>query len=124
MSAADYLLGIGLQAIEQRVRELTTSAYEKLSNIGGVTLYGPENMNDRGGILSFSIEHIHPHDIAQVAAEHGVAIRAGHHCCQPLMQQLGVSSTARASFNFYNNELDIAALTRAIHDAKEIFTSR
>ncbi len=122
--AAEYLLGIGLRAIEQRVRELTISAYDKLSSIDGVTLYGPENINDRGGILSFSVEHIHPHDIAQVAAEHGVAIRAGHHCCQPLMQQLGVSSTARASFSFYNNELDIAALTRAIHDAKEIFASR
>ena len=90
------------------------------AEIAGVTLYGPENSKSRGGILSFNIDGIHPHDIAQIAGDQGVAIRAGHHCCQPLMQHLGVSSTARASFSFYNNKEDITALVMAIHQAQKI----
>lgn len=123
-AAADYLRGIGLQAIEQRVKELARLAYEKLSSVDGIRLYGPGPGLDSSGILSFNIDGIHPHDLAQIAAEHGVAIRAGHHCCQPLMQRLGVSSTARASFNLYNNEQDIAALVAAIQDAKRILGYR
>jgi len=119
-AAVEYLLGIGMQAIEQRLRELTVHAYQTLLDIDGTTLYGPENAGNRSGIISFNIDDIHPHDVAHIAAEQGVAIRAGHHCCQPLMQQLGVSSTARASFNIYNNEQDIAALGRAIEEAKRV----
>lgn len=119
-AAVEYLLGIGMQAIEQRLRELTVHAYQTLSDIDGTTLYGPESAGNRSGIISFNIDDIHPHDVAHIAAEQGVAIRAGHHCCQPLMQQLGVSSTARASFNIYNNEQDIAALARAIEEAKRV----
>ena len=78
----------------------------------------------KAGILSFVPDGIHPHDIAHIAAESGVAIRAGHHCCQPLMQRLGVSSTARASFYLYNNEQDIDALAAAINDAKRILGGR
>jgi len=123
-AAADYLRGIGLRAIERRVKELALLAYEKLSRVNGIRLHGPGPGLDSSGILSFNIDGIHPHDLAQIAAEHGVAIRAGHHCCQPLMQQLGVSSTARASFNLYNNEQDIAALVAAIQDAKRILDYR
>lgn len=123
-TAVDYLRGIGLPAIEQRVKDLALMAYENLSSVGGIRLYGPGPGLDRSGILSFNIDGIHPHDIAHIAAEHGVAIRAGHHCCQPLMQHLGVSSTARASFNLYNNEQDIAALVSAILDAKRILGCR
>ena len=118
--AADYIDGIGRQAIERWERELVATAFEALSEIAGVTLYGPENSKSRGGILSFNIDGIHPHDIAQIAGDQGVAIRAGHHCCQPLMQHLGVSSTARASFSFYNNKEDITALVMAIHQAQKI----
>jgi len=123
-AAADYLRNIGLRAIEQQVKSLMLLAYEKLSSIGGIHLYGPAPGLNRGGIISFNIGGIHPHDIAHIAAEHGVAIRAGHHCCQPLMQHLGVSSTARASFNLYNNERDITALVAAILDAKRILGHR
>jgi cysteine desulfurase/selenocysteine lyase len=123
-SAVDYLRGVGLPAIEQRVKDLALLAYENLSSVDGIHLYGPDPGLERSGILSFNIEGIHPHDIAHIAAEHGVAIRAGHHCCQPLMQHLGVSSTARASFNLYNNEQDIAALLAAILDAKRILGHR
>ena len=118
--AADYLHDIGIETIEQRVRDLTTIAFEALSEVAGINIYGPAEHDSRSGILSFNIDGIHPHDIAHIAAEHGVAIRAGHHCCQPLMRQLKVSSTARASFNFYNNEGDIAALTNAVTKAKQV----
>lgn len=123
-AAADYLRDIGLQAIEQRVKDLALLAYENLSSVSGIRLYGPDPGLDSSGILSFNIDGIHPHDVAHIAAENGVAIRAGHHCCQPLMHHLGVSSTARASFNLYNNEQDIAALMAAILDAKRILDPR
>lgn len=123
-AAVEYLQDIGMTAIEQRVQELTNQACRTLSEIEGLTLYGSPANTNHGGILSFNIDKIHPHDVAHIAAEHGVAIRAGHHCCQPLMQRLGVSSTARASFSFYNNEEDIAALAQAILDAKQILGSR
>jgi cysteine desulfurase/selenocysteine lyase len=122
--AADYLRNIGLGAIEQRVKDLTLLAYENLSNIGDAHLYGPGPGLDHNGILSFNIGGIHPHDLAHIASEHSVAIRAGHHCCQPLMRHLGVSSTARASFNLYNNKQDITALVEAIQDAKRILGHR
>ena len=118
--AVDYIQGIGRQIIEARERELAIKTYEILSDIDGVVIYGPENNHNRAGILSFNIDGIHPHDIAQIAGEQGVAIRAGHHCCQPLMQHLNTSSTARASFSLYNNKEDIAALAMAIHEAKKI----
>ncbi|MDH3388672.1 MAG: SufS family cysteine desulfurase [Gammaproteobacteria bacterium] len=123
-TAVDYLSTIGLKAIEQRVRDLTDYAYQTLEAFDEVLLYGPETGNERGGILSFNIEGIHPHDVAQVAGEQGVAIRAGHHCCQPLMQRLGVSSTARASLNFYNNEQDISALADVINETVKLFGKR
>jgi len=119
-AAADYLLDIGWESITSRINELTISAFEMLSETAGIQIYGPPRNIRRAGILSFNIEGIHSHDIAHVAAERDVAIRAGHHCCQPLMQHLGISGTARASFSFYNNEQDIAALVGAIHDAKQL----
>jgi cysteine desulfurase/selenocysteine lyase len=116
--AADYIHEIGRQSIEKWEHKLGVAAFEALSEIDGITIYGPENSQIRSGILSFNIDGIHPHDIAQIAGEQNVAIRAGHHCCQPLMQHLNTSSTARASFSFYNNEEDIAALVKAIHQTK------
>jgi len=118
--AADYIEEVGRDSIEKREQELSITAFEALSKIGGVTLYGPENSLRRSGILSFNVDGIHPHDIAQIAGEQGVAIRAGHHCCQPLMQHLNTSSTARASFSFYNNTDDITALVMAIDEAKKV----
>ena len=121
-AAARYLSQIGVSQIEQRVNQLTQLAAAELSKIGGVNLYGPESDDSRAGILSFNIDTIHPHDVAQIAAERNVAIRAGHHCCQPLMKRLGVSSTARASFHLYNNEDDVLALIEAVVEAKRFFT--
>jgi len=123
-SAIDYLNGIGIGAIERQVRDLTGLALNALAGIEGVTLYGPEQGSNRAGIVSFKIDGIHPHDIAQIGGEQGVAIRAGHHCCQPLMQRFGVSSTARASLHFYNNEQDIVAFEHAIRETIRIFGPR
>ncbi len=118
--AADYIDRIGRRTIEKRERELAVKAFEALSEIDGLTIYGPEYRQNLSGILSFNIDGIHPHDVAQIAGEQGVAIRAGHHCCQPLMQHLNTSSTARASFSFYNNKEDLAALVKAIHQSKKV----
>jgi len=121
--AADYIDGIGRTAIAKRERELAVRAFEALLEIDGVSIYGTDNRQIPGAILSFNIDGIHPHDIAQIAGEYSVAIRAGHHCCQPLMQHLGTSSTARASISLYNNDEDIAALIEAIHQSKRVFGS-
>jgi len=121
--AADYIHEVGRNAIEKWEQELAAIAYEALSEIDGVSIYGPENSEYRSGILSFNIDGIHPHDIAHIAGEQGVAIRAGHHCCQPLMQHLDISSTARASFSFYNNREDIAALIKVVRESIKILGS-
>ena len=123
-AALEYLDRIGLERIEQRVAALTREAGDAIAAIDGVELFGPAADRERGGILSFAVDGIHPHDIAQVAAEQGVAIRAGHHCCQPLMRRLGTAATARASFHLYNNRQDVAALRQAIEAAIEIFCRR
>jgi cysteine desulfurase/selenocysteine lyase len=89
-----------------------------LRSINSVTLFGPD---DAAGIVSFAIEGVHPHDIGTILDEEGVAIRAGHHCAQPLMDRLGVPATARASFGIYSNENDVAALVRGIDRVQRIF---
>jgi cysteine desulfurase/selenocysteine lyase len=91
---------------------------DELRKLNSVTLYGPENS---AGIVSFALEGVHPHDLGTILDEEGVAIRAGHHCAQPLMEHLGVTATARASFGLYSNEDDIAALLRGIDRTIRIF---
>jgi cysteine desulfurase/selenocysteine lyase len=120
-AAAEFLNKIGLDAIKSRVHELTLFAYSVLRNIPGITFYGSPERKNHSAIISFNLDGIHPHDVAQIAGESGVAIRAGHHCCQPLMQQLDVSSTVRVSISFYNNEDDIKALCHALYSAKKLF---
>jgi cysteine desulfurase/selenocysteine lyase len=91
---------------------------DELRRMNSVTLFGPE---DSAGIVSFAMDGVHPHDLGTILDEEGVAIRAGHHCAQPLMDHLGVAATARASFGLYNDEEDIAALLRGIERTKRIF---
>jgi cysteine desulfurase/selenocysteine lyase len=114
---ADRMLG----AAERHVTKLAGIAAESLRAIAGVTCYGPPPETRRSGIVSFNVDGVHPHDVAQVAGEHGVALRAGHHCCQPLMQRLGVPATVRASFAPYNTAGDVDALIDAIRAAKRTF---
>ncbi len=110
---------IGMDEIHQHDRRITQYAMEKLSGISNLVIYGPEK--DRGGLITFNLGDIHPHDVATVLDAEGVAIRAGHHCCQPLMRWLQVSATARASFYLYNTEEDIDRLAAALLRTKEYF---
>jgi cysteine desulfurase/selenocysteine lyase len=117
-AAIDYVESIGLDAIQAHEAALVTAARVALGRINSVTLFGPE---DSAGILSFAIEGVHPHDIGTILDESGVAIRAGHHCAQPLMQLLGVPATARASFGIYNDHDDVARLAAGVERVTRIF---
>jgi cysteine desulfurase/selenocysteine lyase len=117
-AAIDYVESIGLGAIHAHETALVTAAREALSGINSVRLYGPA---ESAGIVSFTIEGVHPHDIGTILDEERVAIRAGHHCAQPLMEALGVEATARASFGVYNGPADVDALVRGIARVTRIF---
>ncbi len=118
-SAVRYLEQVGLNQTADHERALAEMACRRLQNIPGVTVYGPSG--NRGALVAFNVDGIHPHDLAQALDAEGVAIRAGHHCAQPLMQWLGVPATARASFGLYNDESDIDALAAAIDSAQRYF---
>jgi cysteine desulfurase/selenocysteine lyase len=100
--------------------ETTRYALDRLSDAGAV-VYGPNTVEQRGGVVAFNIEGVHPHDMATIVDQEGVCIRAGHHCAQPLMRRLGVPATARASFYVYNGQEDVDALVSALDKAKEWF---
>jgi cysteine desulfurase/selenocysteine lyase len=119
-AAVDYLTEVGIEAIEQHEHELAAYALERLGEIPGVTLYGPP-ADRRAGIVSFNVEGIHPHDVSQVLDWEGIAIRAGHHCCQPLMKKLGVSATNRASFYLYTVQDEIDRLVAGLEKVKKVF---
>jgi cysteine desulfurase/selenocysteine lyase len=119
-AAIDYLTEVGLDAVGAHEHELTAYALERLAEIDGVTLYGPPPER-RAGIVSFNVGDIHPHDVAQVLDIDGVAIRAGHHCCQPLMGKLGVAATNRASFYVYTVPEEIDRLVDGVLRAKQLF---
>ena len=106
-AAIDYINELGIELIEKRERELTRYAFDKMKEIPFVKIIGSKNADEHGGIISFTIEGVHPHDIAAIFDADGIAIRAGHHCAQPLHQYLGVPSSARMSLAFYNDESDI-----------------
>lgn len=117
-AAIDYTDAIGMEAIFAHEAELVRQTRDALRGINSITLYGPEKS---AGIVSFSMKEVHPHDIGTILDEEGVAIRAGHHCCQPLMEYLGVPATARASFGVYSDESDVAALVRGLERVSRIF---
>jgi cysteine desulfurase/selenocysteine lyase len=122
-AAIDFIDNIGPEAIFAHESALAAHTREALREVNSITLYGPEKS---AGIVSFSMKGVHPHDIGTILDEEGadgssVAIRAGHHCCQPLMDHLGVPATARASFGIYSDENDVAALVRGLERVKRIF---
>jgi cysteine desulfurase/selenocysteine lyase len=118
-AAVDYLNGIGLDAIHAHEQELTAYALERMAEVPGMTLYGPP-AERRAGIVSFNLDGIHPHDVAQILDLDAVAIRAGHHCCQPLMTKLGVAATNRASFYLYTVPEEIDRLVEGLHKARKL----
>jgi len=119
-AAVDYITDVGVDRIEQHEHELAAYALERMSEIPEITLYGPP-ADRRAGIVSFNLGDIHPHDVAQILDLEGVAIRAGHHCCQPLMAKLGVAATNRASFYLYTVPDEIDRLVAGLHKVRKVF---
>jgi cysteine desulfurase/selenocysteine lyase len=120
-AAVDYLAAIGMDRVRAHERELTARALEGLRAIDGVDVVGPPGVEDRGGVISFAVEGMHPHDVADLLNRDNVCVRAGHHCAQVLMRKLGVAATARASFGPYNVAEDVDALLDSVVRAREVF---
>ncbi|MEV7008992.1 cysteine desulfurase [Streptosporangium sp. NPDC051022] len=121
-AALDYLSGIGMNAIAEHEHELTGYALEALREIPGLRVIGPENLDERGGTVSFTLEGIHPHDVGQILDDNfGVAVRVGHHCARPLHLRFGIPATTRASFYLYNTPAEIDALVRGLHHVQKVF---
>jgi cysteine desulfurase / selenocysteine lyase len=121
-AAIDFLNEVGLERIADHEHQLTAYAFEKLSTIEGMTIYGPKDPAKRAGLITFNLDDVHPHDVATVLDAEGIAVRAGHHCAQPLMRWLKASATARASFYLYNTEDDIDKLVNGLIKTKEYFS--
>ena len=119
-AAIDYVTGVGMEAIRAHEREITEYALESLSEVPGVTVFGPPPSN-RAGVISFALEGVHPHDLATIADRGGVALRAGHHCAMPLMTRLDVPATARASFYLYTEKTEVDRLVAQLQEARRIF---
>ncbi len=120
-AAVEYLDGLGMERVRAHEQALTAYMLERLAEVPGLRVVGPPTAERRGGLASFTIEGIHPHDVAELVDRGGVCIRAGHHCAQPLMRCLGVGATARASVGVYNERADIDALIDALNAGREVF---
>jgi cysteine desulfurase/selenocysteine lyase len=119
-AAVDYLSGLGMQAVQAHEQEIVAYALERLSEVPGLTLYGPTDPELHGGLTTFTLDGIHPHDLATILDAEGIAVRAGHHCAMPLHQRLGLPASTRASFYIYTLKEEIDALVEAIYHAKQI----
>ncbi len=119
--AIEYLERLGMAEVRLHEQELAGYALERLQEVEGLKIHGPSDPKARGAVISFELNGVHPHDLGQILDEDGIAIRAGHHCCKPLMRKLGVVATARASFYIYNTREELDALVQGIQKAKELF---
>ncbi len=119
--AIDYLSSIGMDKVREHEIELTKYALEKLSKVKDLKIYGPKDISKRGGVISFNFADIHPHDVAQIIDEEGIAVRSGHHCAQVLMERLDVAATSRASFYIYNTKDDVDSLVNSLEKVARIF---
>ena len=120
-AAIDYLNVIGMKNIAEHEQELTRQLLDGISEISGVNVIGPKDMKDRGGVVSFTVDGVHPHDVGQVLDQYGIAVRTGHHCAWPLMKRLNLVGTTRASFHLYNDSEDVNDLLVSIKKVKEYF---
>lgn len=118
--AVDYLTGLGMDAIAAHEHEITAYALERLEEIPGVKVFGPDAAH-RGGVTAFEMQGIHPHDVAQILDSHGIAIRAGHHCAMPLHDKFHIQATSRASFYLYNQKEEVDHLVDALYNVKHVF---
>jgi cysteine desulfurase/selenocysteine lyase len=119
-AAVDYLTSVGMEAIAAHEHEITEYALERLEEVPGVKLFGPSAQH-KGGVASFTLDGVHPHDVAQILDRDGIAVRAGHHCAQPLHEKFGITATTRASFYLYNTKEEVDKLVEGIYKVKEIF---
>jgi cysteine desulfurase/selenocysteine lyase len=120
-AAVDYLTGTGMDAIAAHEREITAYALERLHDVPGLRMIGPDTPVDRGGAVSFSLAGVHPHDVAQVLDSVGVAVRAGHHCAKPVCDRFGIPATTRASFYLYTTRDEVDALVRGLDEVRKVF---
>jgi cysteine desulfurase/selenocysteine lyase len=120
-AAIDYLEGLGMENVRAHEQEITGYALERLASVPEITIYGPRNVEDRVGVVSFNYGDLHPHDLSQVVDRFGVAIRGAHHCAQPLMRRLDCVATARASFYVYNTRDEVDVLLEALEEAGRFF---
>jgi cysteine desulfurase/selenocysteine lyase len=119
--AADYLADLGMDRVRRHENDLAQYALERLGEYEDVTTFGPPAGEERGGLVAFDLDGVHPHDLSEVLNDHAVAVRAGHHCTQPLHELLGVAATTRASFYIYNTRAEVDRLVAALDDARELF---
>jgi cysteine desulfurase / selenocysteine lyase len=120
-AAIDFLAGIGMEAVREHESDLTAYALERLSAVPGVAIQGPLDAAERGALVSFTVEGVHPHDVAEILGAQGVCVRAGHHCAQPLMKRFGVGATSRASFAVHNTREDVDRLIDGLAKVQEVF---
>jgi cysteine desulfurase/selenocysteine lyase len=120
-AAVDYLEGLDMHRVREHEKALTAYALERLAGIEGLRVHGPTDVSQRAGVVSFVLEGVHPHDIASILDSEGIAVRAGHHCAQPLMDRLDVPATTRASFYLYNTAEEADRLAEALKRVKEVF---
>ena len=120
-AAIDYLTKIGMDNVREHEIELTKYAIERLSDVKGLQIYGTKDISKRGGVISFNFSDVHPHDVAQIIDEEGIAVRSGHHCAQVLMERLDVAATSRASFYIYNTKKDVDVLVNSLNKVAEVF---
>jgi cysteine desulfurase/selenocysteine lyase len=121
-AAVDFLSGLGMEAVRAHERELVAYATERLTaDVPGVSIHGPADPERRGALLSFSVEGIHPHDVAEILGRDGVCVRAGHHCAQPLMRRLGIGASTRASFAVHSAREDVDRLVAGLHTVQRVF---
>jgi cysteine desulfurase / selenocysteine lyase len=121
-AAVDFLSGIGMDAVRAHARDVVGYAVERLRDEPDLTLYGPADADQRGSVTAFSLDGIHPHDVAEILGREGVCVRAGHHCAQPLMRRLGVSATSRASFAVHSTREEVDALVDGLTEVRRIFS--
>jgi cysteine desulfurase/selenocysteine lyase len=120
-AAIDYLEDLGMENVREHEELIAEYAYDRLSEFDDVEIFGPEPGPDRAGLVAFELDGVHAHDVASIMNDHAVAIRAGHHCTQPLHQKMGITASARASFYVYNTREEVDALIEAIDDARQLF---
>jgi cysteine desulfurase/selenocysteine lyase len=120
-AAIDFIRAIGIDDIRAHERELVAFALERLAEVPGLTIHGPHDADHRGAVISFALDHAHPHDVAEILGREGVCVRAGHHCAQVLMARLGVPATSRASFAIHNTREDVDALVDGLASVQKVF---